>query len=141
MVGSPLARFVALAALLAVFALFAASARADSLVRAAAVQKAFKSQGITLVDNSYGMASSISVLTSTKPHDGWSVAAYVYPSVGGAAASYKGNIASWHKSGMAGALVRNVVIAVVPKGARIGKKAKAFALPAAVARAVAAFKG
>ena len=30
---------------------------------------------------------------------------------------------------MAGALARNVVIAVVPAGARIGKKAKAFPLP------------
>jgi hypothetical protein len=145
MVGSAIVRSAACAALLCLLVVGAAtvsapSAQAESLVRAASVQKAFKAQGITLADATYGMAAGVGVLTSTKLHDGWNVAAYVYKSVGGAKLSYQGNIATWHRSGMAGTIVRNVVIAVVPQGRRIGKKAKPFAIPAAVTRAIATFK-
>jgi hypothetical protein len=117
----------------------AAAAHATSAYSAQAVQKAFTQQGIKLYNTGVGYSSPVTTLASVKPHDGWNVGIYIYTSQKTAAAAYGENVKSWVKSGMAARLVKNVVIAVVPKGARLGKKKPVWPMPKLVLTAIAAF--
>lgn len=117
----------------------AAAARSTSSYSAQAVQKAFTGQGIKLYNTGVGYSSPVTTLASVKPHDGWNVGIYVYTSVKSATSAYNENSKSWIRSGMAAALVKNVVIAVAPKGATLGKKKARWPMPKLVLSAIAAF--
>jgi hypothetical protein len=117
----------------------AMAARSASAYSAQAVLKAFTGRGVKLYNTGIGYSSPVTTLASVKPHDGWNVGIYVYTDKRSAAAAYKENVGSWVKSGMAARLVKNVVIAVVPKGARLGKKKPVWPMPKLVLSAIAAF--
>jgi hypothetical protein len=118
----------------------AAAAHSSSAYSAQAVLKAFTSRGVKLYNTGVGYSSPVTTLASVKPHDGWNVGIYIYTSQKTAASAYNANVKSWLKSGMAARLVKNVVIAVVPKGVTLGKrKAKPWPMPAVVLSAIAAF--
>lgn len=117
----------------------AAATHSTSAYSAQAVQRAFTQQGIKLYNTGVGYSSPVTTLASVKPHDGWNVGIYVYTSPKHAAAAYKENATSWLRSGMAAALVKNVVIAVVPKGVTLGKKKARWPMPKLVQSAIAAF--
>jgi dihydroxyacetone kinase len=128
--------FVALGLLAAVQSAAAAAAEKYS---PASVTSAFQSRGIKLADATQGSATPVKIFTSVKATDGWRVGIYVYPNETGATAAFKANAKSWQQSGMAAARAGNVVIAVVPNGHSLKKKAKRWAMPALVAAAIRAF--
>lgn len=117
----------------------AAAASSASAYSAQAVQRAFTSHGIKLYNTGVGYSSPVTTLASVKPHDGWNVGIYIYTSQKNATSAYNENAKSWLRSGMAARLVKNVVIAVVPKGATLGKKKARWPMPALVLSAIAAF--
>jgi hypothetical protein len=103
-----------------------------------AVIKAFRKSGIGLYDAGYGAVQPVTELASTEAHQGWTLAVYIYLTPSAAAESYNGSIKTWHGAGMAGALKKNLVVAVVPKNrSSIGKAGSPFALPALVAKTLA----
>jgi hypothetical protein len=103
-----------------------------------AVIKAFRKSGIGLYDEGYGAIQPVTELASTQAHQGWNLAVYIYLTPNAAAASYNGSIKTWHGAGMAAALKKNIVVAVVPKNRiSIGKAGSPFALPELVAKTLA----
>jgi hypothetical protein len=103
-----------------------------------AVIRAFNKSGIGLYDAGYGAIQPVTELASTKAHQGWNLAVYIYLTPSAAAESYNGSIKTWHGAGMAAALKKNIVVAVVPKNRlSIGKAGSAFALPTLVAKTLA----
>jgi hypothetical protein len=104
----------------------------------AAVTRAFRASGIGLYDEGFGAVQPVIVLGSTKVHQGWNVAVYIYVTPAAAAESYKGSIKVWHGAGMAGALEKNVVVAVVPTNrVTIAKSATPFAMPELITQTLA----
>jgi hypothetical protein len=103
-----------------------------------AVTRAFRAAGIGLYNTGYGAVQPVTTLASTKAHQGWNLAIYIYLTPAAASASYRGSIKTWQGAGMAAALKKNVVVAVVPKD-RIStaKKAKPWPLPELVAKTLA----
>jgi hypothetical protein len=103
-----------------------------------AVIKAFRKSGIGLYDAGYGAVQPVTELASTKAHQGWNLAVYIYLTPGAAAQSYNGSIKTWRGAGMAAALKKNIVVAVVPKNRiTIAKAGSPFALPALVTKTLA----
>ena len=102
------------------------------------VVRAFRNVGIVLVDTAYGTLQPVTALATPKPSHGWSVAVYVYPTEQGARDSYNGNMKAWRASGFAVTKLKNVVVTVVPVGAKLGaKKRRPLAMPALVTKALA----
>ena len=103
-----------------------------------AVIRAFRKSGIGLYDAGFGAVQPVTELASTEAHQGWNVAIYIYLTPAAAAASYNGSIKTWHGAGMAAALKKNLVVAVVPKDRiSIAKSASPFALPDLIAKTLA----
>jgi len=103
-----------------------------------AVIKAFRKSGIGLYDAGYGAIQPVTELASTQAHQGWNLAIYIYLTPHAAAESYNGSIKTWRGAGMAAALKKNIVVAVVPKNRiTIGKTGSPFALPELVAKTLA----
>jgi hypothetical protein len=106
------------------------------------VVRAFKNVGIELVDTAYGTLQPVTALATPRPRNGWSVAVYVYPTERGARDSYVGNMKAWRASGFAVTKLNNVVVTVVPVGAKLGaKKRKPLVMPALVTKALAGLPG
>lgn len=138
----------ALVAVLATTVLWAAGATAAASAKPSsasvtkygttAVIRAFRAAGIGLYNQGYGDIQPVTVFASTEAHQGWNVAVYIYLTPAAATASYKGNIDVWRGAGMAAAVKKNVIVAVVPKQRlTIAKKAKPWPLPGLVAKALA----
>jgi hypothetical protein len=103
-----------------------------------AVIKAFRKSGIGLYDAGYGAVQPVTELASTQAHQGWNLAVYIYLTPSAAAESYNGSIKTWRGAGMAAALKKNIVVAVVPKNrTTIAKPGSPFALPELVAKTLA----
>jgi hypothetical protein len=103
-----------------------------------AVIRAFRASGIGLYNQGYGAVQPVTVFASTEAHQGWNVAVYIYLTPKAAAESYKGNIGAWRGAGMAAAVKKNVVVAVVPKQrVTIAKKAKPWPLPDLIVKTLA----
>jgi hypothetical protein len=108
----------------------------------AAVTHAFRTSGIGLYDAGFGAVQPVKELASTAPHQGWNVAVYIYLTPKAAAETYNGSIKTWHGAGMAAALKKNIVVAVVPKDrSSIGRSGKPFALPALIVQTLAKLPG
>ena len=107
-----------------------------------AVTRAFRTSGIGLYNAGFGAVQPVTELASTSAHQGWNVAIYIYLTQNAAAESYNGSIKSWRGAGMAAALKKNIVVAVVPKNRiTIGKSGKPFALPALIVQTLAKLPG
>ncbi len=106
-----------------------------------AVIKAFKSQGLPLFDPAFGQPDAVKVLSSVKPHDGWKLGIYVYPTTKFAEASFLGGTKQWSASGIAALRLKNLVVTAVPSGATITKKARTFPMPKLVLAALGALPG
>lgn len=117
----------------------AAPDKARMAFRPGAVRAAFKAEGVKLVAVGIGTSSPVTSFSSPAPQDGWRVGVFVYPSDLMATRSFTSNVRAWRASGMAATRRRNVVVTVVPNGRRVGRKAKPFAMPGPVARAIATF--
>jgi hypothetical protein len=102
------------------------------------VIRAFKAAGIGLYDAGFGAVQPVTELASTKAHEGWNLAIYIYLTPKAAAESYNGSIKTWRGAGMAAALKKNLVVAVVPKDrTTIAKSGSPFALPELVTKTLA----
>jgi hypothetical protein len=102
------------------------------------VIRAFRKSGIGLYDAGFGAVQPVTELASTEAHQGWNLAIYIYLTPAAAAESYNGSIKSWRGAGMAAALKKNLVVAVVPKNRiAIGKSASPFALPVLITKTLA----
>jgi hypothetical protein len=107
-----------------------------------AVTRAFRKSGIALYDTGYGAVQPVKAFASTAPHQGWNVAVYIYVTPLAATESYNGSVKAWHNAGMAAAVKKNIVVAVVPKNRiAIGKSAKPFPMPELVAKTLASLPG
>jgi len=107
-----------------------------------AVVRAFRAAGLGLYDTGYGASLPVTTLASTKSHQGWNVTVFIYLSPKAAAASYKASIAEWNGAGMAAAVKKNLVVAVVPTTrSTIAKKAKPWPMPDVVAKTLATLPG
>lgn len=103
-----------------------------------AVTRAFRAAGIGLYNAGYGAEEPVTTLSSTKAHQGWNLSVYIYTTPKAASESYLGSIKTWHNAGMAAALKKNVVVAVVPKNRlTIAQHAKPWPLPELVAKTLA----
>jgi hypothetical protein len=103
-----------------------------------AVIRAFRASGIGLYDAGFGAVQPVTELASTEAHQGWNLAIYIYLTPHAAAESYNGSIKTWRGAGMAAALKKNLVVAVVPKDRiTIAKSGSPFALPELIAKTLA----
>lgn len=105
------------------------------------VARAFAGAGLDLRDpapssSSPHLFTTVTMLASTAPHDGWTVAAYIYPTSNAANASYAEDAGEWSASGIASVQVRNLVVVVIPHGHVLGRAASLFQLPKPVYRAL-----
>ena len=151
MIGKPNLRRTVVAALaLTVVWVGCATAQASAKQSGATVKKygitivtkAFRAQGIGLYDAGYGAVQPVKEFASTHSHDGWNVAVYIYLTPAAAAESYKGSAQTWRNAGMAAAVKKNIVVAVVPKNRiTIAKSAKPFPMPAQVTKTLASLPG
>lgn len=106
-----------------------------------AVIEAFASVGLQLHDpappaSSPHLYEQVAMLTSVRPHDGWTVVAYVYPTRNQASASFDEDAGEWSASGIASAQDGNLVVVVVPRGHTLSRPAPVFAMPALVDEAL-----
>jgi hypothetical protein len=104
------------------------------------VLRAFSRVGDKLYDAGYGypgFGSNVAVAVTTSPHQGWNVAVYIYPRVSLAAASFRNRASTWRASGMAAEQLQNLVVAVVPKGRVLSRKAPPWPMPQLVLKALA----
>jgi hypothetical protein len=76
------------------------------------------------------------MLASVRPHQGWSVAAYIYPTPNQANASFSQDVGEWSASGIESVQVKNVVVVVIPRGHLITRSAHFFPMPALVYKAL-----
>jgi hypothetical protein len=105
------------------------------------VSRAFASVGLRLHDPAPSGSSphlyvTTAMLTSVRPHEGWSVAAYIYPTTNHANAAFSQDVGPWSASGIESVQVRNVVVVVVPRGHLLTRRAKFFAMPKLVYEAL-----
>ncbi len=118
--------------------LAAGAARHQTLLSQRAVIKAFAKSGLALFNPEAGFMDStitLSLESSTYP---FTLGVTIYPSVAQAERSYIAGKAAWHDDGYAVAITQNIIVAVVPRGAALGRRAaKPFAMPAKVAASVA----
>jgi hypothetical protein len=102
-----------------------------------AVTRAFASVGIRLHNpDPTGSAphffTSVTMLTGIRLPEGWTLAAYIYPTPNQANASFSQDAGGWSASGIASVQVKNVVVIVIPRGHTLTHKARPFPMPALV---------
>jgi hypothetical protein len=117
-----------------------ATTKAPATFTAREVNRAFASVGLRLHDpaptgSSPHLFVTVTMLTSVRPHDGWSVAAYIYPTPNQANMSFSQDVGQWSASGIE-LQVKNVVVVVVPRGHLLTRRAKFFAMPKLVYQAL-----
>jgi len=105
------------------------------------VSLAFASVGLRLHDPAPSGSSphlfvTVTMLASVRPHEGWSVAAYIYPTPNQANTSFSQDVGQWSASGIESVQVKNVVVVVVPRGHLLTRRAKFFAMPKLVYQAL-----
>ncbi len=102
------------------------------------VVKAFAASGVRLDNPDAGLLESVTTLSLRNPVAAYSLGVSIYPTASQARAVFRGGEPGWRQAGYAVALVRNVIVAVSPRGAVLGRKAaKAFAMPAPISDSVA----
>ena len=102
------------------------------------VVKAFASSGLKLQNPEIGFLQPVTTLNLLNPNPDYTLGVSIYPSATGAKRAYLSGAAGWRASGYAVALVRNVLVAVVPRGAKLGRKAaRLFPMPPPIAASVA----
>jgi hypothetical protein len=103
-----------------------------------AVLRAFRSSGVALWNPQAGFMQSVTTLTLQNPVSSYTLGVSIYPTTVDARQAFRGGVAAWREAGDAVALVRNVIVAVVPRGAVIGHKARRpFAMPARISESLA----
>lgn len=117
------------------------TSKTRSAFTAREVRRAFAGVGLGLRDPAPSGSSphlfvTVTMLTSVRPHGGWSVAAYIYPTPNQANASFSQDVGQWSASGIESVQVRNVVVVVVPRGHLLTRRAQFFAMPKLVYRAL-----
>lgn len=105
------------------------------------VSRAFASVGLRLHDpappgSTPHLFVTVTMLSSVRPHEGWSVAAYIYPTTNGANAAFSEDVGPWSASGIESIQVKNLVVVVVPRGHLLTRRAKFFAMPKLVYEAL-----
>jgi hypothetical protein len=98
------------------------------------VARAFADVGLELHDPSPGSSGphlfvTVAMLASVQPHDGWSVAAYIYPTPSQANASFAQDVGDWSASGIESVQIRNVVVVVIPRAHLLTRRARFFPMP------------
>ena len=101
---------------------------------ARAVKRAFASVGLGLHDPSPSGSAPhyfvmVTMLTSDRPHRGWTIAAYIYPNADQANTSFSQDAGDWSASGIASVQVKNVVVVVIPRGHMLTHKEHVFPMP------------
>jgi hypothetical protein len=99
-----------------------------------AVSRAFASVGLELHNPAPSGSSphlfvTVTMLASIRLHQGWSLAAYIYPTTNQANASFAQDVGEWSASGIESVELENVVVVVIPRGHLLGRKAHFFAMP------------
>lgn len=105
------------------------------------VSQAFATVGLRLHDpapsgSSPHLFATVTILTSVRPHEGWTVAAYIYPTTNHANSAFSQDVGPWSASGIESVQVKNVVVVVVPRGHLLIRRAKFFAMPKLVYEAL-----
>jgi hypothetical protein len=106
-----------------------------------AVARAFASVGLKLHDPSPSGSSphfyaTVTMLTTVRPHQGWNVAAYIYPTSDQATTSFSQDAGEWSASGIQSVQVKNVVVVIVPLGHTLTKRARFFPMPKVIYKAL-----
>jgi hypothetical protein len=133
---------VAVAVLVATPCTFVATAsgarQLEPLISLGTVVKAFAKSGLPLINPEAGFMNTVTTLSLANTSYPFTMGVSIYPSVAEAQRSFKGDEGPWREAGYAAALTRNIIVAVVPRGARLGRKAtKPFPMPAKVAASIA----
>lgn len=133
---------LAIACLIAAPSSFAATVTSSrqnaTLITQSAVVKAFARSGLALVNQEAGFMNTVITLNLETTAYPFTLGVSIYPTVAQAESSFKAGEGLWRSSGYAVAIARNVIIAVVPRGAKLGRKAKKpFPMPAKVAASIA----
>lgn len=116
----------------------ARSTNRQPLISLSAVVKAFARSGLSLVNPEAGFMDTVPTLTLATNSYPFTLGVTIYPTTAQAKRSFEGDETPWHEAGYAVALTRNVIIAVVPRGAKLDRKAaKPFPMPATVAASIA----
>ena len=76
------------------------------------------------------------MLATVRPHQGWSLAAYIYPTTNQANASFAQDVGEWSASGIESVELENLVVVVIPRGHLLGRRARFFAMPKLVYEAL-----
>jgi len=132
-----MSRRIALVAVVAAAA-FPASSLGATHYAAGTVRNAFTKAGIRLSEQAPGQVLPVVQLgDSAHRNRPWSIAVYVYPSVRQADAVFASGAPRWRTSGFAVQQVKNVIVAVVPNGRTLSKKAPPYPMPEPVKAALA----
>jgi hypothetical protein len=102
------------------------------------VLTAFKSVGLELRNPEPNVFVVVTRLVTPRPHDGWTVAAYLYPTRSQASASFSEDAGEWSASGIASAESKNLVVVVARTGRVLTRKARAWPMPSLVYSALRA---
>jgi hypothetical protein len=104
-----------------------------------AVVKAFAKSGLPLVNPEAGFMVTTTTLNLANTAYPFTLGVTIYPTVAQAERSFNAGEGPWRKAGYAVAIARNVIVAVVPRGSTLERKAaaKPFAMPAKVAASIA----
>jgi hypothetical protein len=138
--GSILPRYLIVVVVLcaAISAAVASARPGTAILTQGEVVRAFASSGLKLQNPEIGFLQPVTTLNLLNPNPGYSLGVSIYPSTTGARRAYQSGEPGWRVSGYAVALVRNVLVAVVPRGAKLGHKApKPFPMPVPIAASVA----
>ncbi|HWB23271.1 MAG TPA: hypothetical protein VG652_10325 [Gaiellaceae bacterium] len=117
------------------------ASKRPALLTARRVARVFAGVGLKLHDPSPSGSSphlyaTVTMLTTVRPHQGWNVATYIYPTSEQATASFSEDAGEWSASGIQSVQVRNVVVVVVPLGHLLTKRAHFFPMPKVVYKAL-----
>jgi hypothetical protein len=116
----------------------AASGRHQTPISQGAVVKAFAKSGLPLFNPEAGFMDTTATLNLENAAYPYTLGVTIYATVAQAEHSFKAGEGPWREAGYAVAITRNVIVAVVPRGAKLGRKAaKPFAIPAKVAASIA----
>jgi hypothetical protein len=100
--------------------------------------KAFAKSGLPLVNPEAGFMVTTTTLSLANTAYPFTLGVTIYPTVAQAERSFSAGEGPWRKAGYAVAIARNVIVAVVPRGSTLERKAaKPFAMPAKVAASIA----
>ena len=119
-------------------AAFPASSLGATQYRESSVRHAFTQAGIRLADQVPGQVLPVVQLGApAQKNRPWSIAVYIYPSEHLAVSAFEEGAGKWRTSGFAVQRLKNVLVAVVPNGRTLSKKAPRFPMPAPVKAALA----